>query len=89
MTITLKPEHERLVNLAMQRGNYENPDEVIGRALEMLNSEDQWLSDHRDEVAQKIERAFEQFERGEFFSAEQSRVDMQRRKVEWLANRKR
>jgi len=40
-----------------------------------------------DDIPQKIERAFEQFERGEFFSAEESRADMEKRKADWLAKR--
>ena len=54
----------------------------------MLRSEDTWLLDHKDEIAEKIDRAFGQFERGEFFSAEESRADMEKRKATWLAEQK-
>ena len=64
------------------------PDEVIARALEVLGEEDDWLHDHKGEITDKIERAFEQFERGEFFSAEESRADMERRKTAWLNEHK-
>jgi Arc/MetJ-type ribon-helix-helix transcriptional regulator len=84
MAITLRPEHEKLIAQAMQTGAYQNPDEVIERALETLNSEDEWLHDHKSEIAEKIERAFEQFEHGEFFSAEESQADMEKRKAAWL-----
>jgi len=84
MTITLRPEHEKLIAQAMQTGAYQNPDEVIGRALEILHSEDEWLHDHSAEIAEKVERAFGQFERGEFFSAEESQADMEKRKAAWL-----
>ena len=84
MPITLRPEHEELIAQALQTGAYRDPDDVIGRALEMLQSEDHWIDAHRDEIAGKIERAFAQFECGEFFSAEESRADMARRKAEWL-----
>ena len=87
--ITLRPEHEKLVAQAMQTGAYENPDEVIRRALEMLRSEDEWIRDHKQEIAEKIERAFGQFERGEFFSAEESLDDMEKRKAAWLIEHKR
>lgn len=83
MAITLRPEHERLVAKAMQTGAYRDPDDVIGRALEMLHSEAEWLQDHKEQIAAKIERAFGQFERGEFFSAEESRADMEKRKATW------
>jgi antitoxin ParD1/3/4 len=89
MSITLRPEHEKAVVQAIQSGAYENPDQVIERALEVLRFEDVWLHDHKEEVAEKIERAFGQFERGEFFSAEESRADMEKRKAAWLAEQKR
>ena len=88
MTITLRPEQETLVNQAIETGAYQNPHEVIERALEVLRSEDEWLQDHREEIAAKIDRAFEQFERGEFLSAVESRADMERRKAAWLRDRK-
>jgi putative addiction module CopG family antidote len=84
MSITLRPEHEELIAQAMQTGAYQNPHEVIGRALQILHSEDEWLHDHQAEITEKIERAFSQFERGEFFSAEVSRADMEKRKAAWL-----
>ena len=87
MTITLRPEHEKLIAQAMQTGAYQSPDEVIGRALRMLHSEEEWLLDHKAEIAAKIERAFEQFDRGEFFSAEESQADMERRKAAWFRER--
>ena len=89
MTITLRPEHEKVVTQAIQSGAYQNPDEVIERALEVLRSEDTWLLDHKDEIGEKIDRAFGQFEQGEFFSAEESRADMEKRKAGWLAEQQR
>jgi putative addiction module CopG family antidote len=89
MTITLRPEHEKVVTQAIQSGAYQSPEEVIERALEVLRSEETWLLDHKDEIAEKIDRAFGQSERGEFFSAEESRADMEKRKAAWLAEQKR
>ena len=34
-------------------------------------------------IPEKIDRAFAQFERGEYFSPEQSKAEMERRKAEW------
>jgi hypothetical protein len=47
------------------------------------------MQELKELIHDKIERAFEQFERGEFFSAEESRADMEKRKASWLADRKR
>jgi antitoxin ParD1/3/4 len=84
VTITLRPEHEKLIAQAIETGAYQNPDEVIGRALEILHSEDEWLHGLSAEIAETIDRAFGQFERGEFFSAEESQADMEKRKAAWL-----
>lgn len=59
-------------------------DNIIGRALEVLRAEDEWLYDQKDAISGKIDRAFGQFERGEFLSSSESRVDMAKRKKAWL-----
>lgn len=55
----------------------------------MLRAEDEWLCGHKDEIAEKIERAFGQFERGEFLSSTESQTDMAKRKADWLREQKR
>jgi Arc/MetJ-type ribon-helix-helix transcriptional regulator len=89
MSITLRPEHEDAVTRAIESGAYENPDQVIERALEVLRTEDGWLQDQKEQIAAKIDRALGDFERGEFFTEGESRADMQKRKATWLAQRKR
>jgi hypothetical protein len=54
----------------------------------MLHSEEEWLLDHKAEITEKIERAFGQFDRGEFFSAEESQADMEERKAAWFRKRR-
>jgi putative addiction module CopG family antidote len=88
MTITLRPENEKLIAQAMQTGAYQSPDEVIERALRMLHSEQEWLDCHKSEITEKIERAFAQFDRGEFLSAEESQADMEKRKAAWFRERR-
>jgi Arc/MetJ-type ribon-helix-helix transcriptional regulator len=56
MTITIRPKHERLIAEAIRSGRFQNPDDVIGRALETFQSEEDWLLENRDEIDQKIER---------------------------------
>ncbi len=87
MSITLRPDHERTIAEAIASGAYESADQVIDRALELLRSQDAWLEDERTEISEKIDRAFAQFERSEFFSAEESRVEMEKRKSSLLAER--
>ena len=85
--ITIRPEHEELISQVLHSGAYENADDVIGRALEVLRAEDGWLAENRTLIDEKITRARAQFERGEYFSATESRADMKARKAEWLRNR--
>ncbi len=89
MTITLRPDHEQLIAQAIESGTYQNPDQVIERALEVLRSEDEFVYVERDSIREKIERAFGQFERGEVLTAEESRADMEKRKAVWLSDQKR
>lgn len=84
MNITLRPEHEKAILQAIESGAYHSPDDVIARALDVLREEEDWLHENRDEIAAKIDRAFDQFERGEFFSSDESRADMEKRKAAWL-----
>ncbi len=87
MTVTIRPEDEQLIVRAIQTGAYKNPDDVIGRALQVLRSEEEWLSENQMAVSDKIERAFAQFERGEFLTPEQSKADMEQRKLQWMRDR--
>jgi len=84
MTVTIRPDDEQLIVEAIRTGAYRNPDEVIARALEVLRSDEEWLDESRSAIGEKIERAFEQFERGQAFSAEASKSDMEVRKAAWL-----
>ncbi len=50
---------------------------------------DEWPQDQKDEIAAKIDLAFQQFERGEGLSPEQVRAEMEKRKAHWLAEQAR
>lgn len=89
MSITLRPEHEKAVAAAIRSGAYQNADEVIERALEALRAEDELLHGQGDEISAKIDRALAQFERGEFFTPEESQADLEKRWAAWLADHKR
>ncbi|MGO4883984.1 MAG: type II toxin-antitoxin system ParD family antitoxin [Bryobacteraceae bacterium] len=87
MSIRLGPEHEQLIAQAIETGAYRTADEVIERALGMLRFEEEWLPDQKDEITEKIARAFGRFDRGEYFSAKESRDEMGRRKAAWFRER--
>jgi antitoxin ParD1/3/4 len=87
MTITLRPEHEQMISEALSSGAYQNPDEVIGRALELLALEDEWLRENREVVHAKIARGLAQLDRGEGIHGDVSRARLQKKKSAWLAQK--
>ncbi len=88
MTITLRPEHEKVISEAMKTGAYRDADEVISRALEALQIGEEWLRENKQQISNKIEAAFRQSEKGEYFTADQSRADMEDRKSKWKREHK-
>jgi antitoxin ParD1/3/4 len=81
MPITLRPEHEQLVDEALRSGSYQSHDEVIRRALELLRDRDAWLAESRA----KIEEGYLAAQRGELIESDQVRRRMEEKKRDWLA----
>ena len=88
MTITLRPDQEKLIAEAIQTGAYAGIEDVIDCALQNLWSEEEFLIAHKDEISAKIDSGLDDFEKGNYFTAEESREDMAKRKAEWLRNRR-
>lgn len=87
MTIDLKPEQQRVIDLAVQSGAYQNPDEVLDQAFEIireqLNLED-WMLGQREEVASHIAAGFAQAERGELIDGDEVLEILRKRRAERL-----
>jgi antitoxin ParD1/3/4 len=84
MTITLQPEHERLVAEALRSGAYRSSEEVIKQALELLCDRDSWLARSRA----KIDDGFAAAQRGELIDGDQVRAQMEQQKRRWLARQR-
>lgn len=68
MTIDLKPEQQRVIDLAIQSGAYRNPAEVLEQAFEIICEQlhfQEWIIEQREAVAAQIATGFAQAERGE------------------------
>lgn len=65
MTIELKPEQELRIVEAMRSGAYQNPDDVIDVALEILRERDAWLAVNREALDAQIHRGLDELNRGE------------------------
>jgi Arc/MetJ-type ribon-helix-helix transcriptional regulator len=68
MTIDLKPDQQRVLDLAIQSGAYRDPSEVIDQAFEIIREQlhlEDWMLEQREEVAARIATGFAQAQRGE------------------------
>src|SRR5260370_535014 len=67
MVIDLKPEQQRVIDLAVGSGAYQNPDEVLDQAFEIIREQldlEDWMREQREAVAAHIGKGFAQAERG-------------------------
>ena len=70
MNIRLKPEDEQFIQVQIAKGKYENPEEVISKALKLLEESEKDYQEWVKETRQKVEVAVEQLERGEGIDGE-------------------
>ncbi|MFM2380182.1 MAG: hypothetical protein RLZZ143_2763 [Cyanobacteriota bacterium] len=42
LKLTLKPEHQKLIEAKLNTGGYANPDEIIAEALQLLSKRDRY-----------------------------------------------
>lgn len=73
MAIDLKPEQQRVIDLAVGSGAYQSPDEVIDQALEIIREQlglEDWMLEQREAVAAHIAKGFAQAERGELIDGD-------------------
>ena len=87
VTIELKPEQQRVIDLAVGSGAYRNPGEVLDQAFaiirEQLELED-WMFEQRDALAAHIEKGFAQAERGELIDGDAAIAMLRQRRAERL-----
>jgi hypothetical protein len=73
MTIDLKPEQQRVIDMALESGANQNTDEVLDRAFEIIRDQldiDDWLFAERAAIAAHVGEGFAQAERGELVDPE-------------------
>jgi len=75
MTIELKPEHQRMIDLAIQSGAYQNSDEMLDQAFEIIREQlrlEDWMKEQRETLASQIAVGFAQAEHGELMDGEEA-----------------
>jgi hypothetical protein len=91
MTIDLKPEQQRVIDLAVKSGAYQNPGEVLDQAFEIIREQlelEDWMIGQREVVAAHIEKGFHQAERGELMDGDAAIEILRKRRAERLKSQK-
>jgi Arc/MetJ-type ribon-helix-helix transcriptional regulator len=90
MTIDLKPEQQRLIDLAVGSGAYRDPSEVLDQAFEIIREQlqlEDWMLEQRERLAAQIETGFAQAERGELTDGDVAIEKLRQRRSERLKPR--
>jgi Arc/MetJ-type ribon-helix-helix transcriptional regulator len=90
MTIDLKPDQQRVLDLAIQSGAYQNPGEVLDHAFEIIREQldlEDWMLGQREEVAAHIAAGFAQAERDELIDEDAAVKKLRQRRAERLKPR--
>jgi Arc/MetJ-type ribon-helix-helix transcriptional regulator len=85
MTIQLTPEDEKLIQERLHSGVFHRVQDVIHHALQVQEAEESWLALHKRGVAEKIERATQEFARGGGIPGSQVRQRLQEMKASRIA----
>jgi Arc/MetJ-type ribon-helix-helix transcriptional regulator len=87
MTIDLKPEQQRMIELAVRSGAYQSPGEVLDQAFEIIREQldlEDWMLGQREEVAAHIGAGFAQAERGELTDGDAAVEILRQRRAQRL-----
>jgi len=87
MSIDLKPEQQRVIDLAVRSGAYQNPGEVLDQAFEIIREQldlEDWMLQHREALGAHIEKGFAQAQRGELIDGAVAIETLRRRRAERL-----
>jgi len=87
MSIDLKPEQQRVIDLAVRSGAYQSPGEVLDQAFEIIREQldlEDWMFGQREAVAAHIETGFAQAVRGELIDGDAAVELLRQRRSERL-----
>jgi antitoxin ParD1/3/4 len=86
VTVELRPEIEAVIQKRLQSGAFSSAEEVIERALEFLNAEEDWLADSHAAISAQIQEGWDEAQRGELTDGD-VRLEMQQFKEDWKQRR--
>ena len=82
MAIQLSPDQEHRVAEALRSGLYSSSEDVIGRALEVLHAQDEWLTANRQALDAKTGAGIAELDRGEGIPEDELEASLQRLKAQ-------
>jgi Arc/MetJ-type ribon-helix-helix transcriptional regulator len=74
MSLALDPATEQRIQREIARGAYREPAELINRALDLLESQENWLLCNKDAIHQRLAESMAQAERGELHTPDEVRA---------------
>jgi Arc/MetJ-type ribon-helix-helix transcriptional regulator len=83
MQWNVPPDIESLINKRLSGGGYANAEDVIRRALEALDADENGAREEHLAWAAHIEEGYLQAERGELVEGTQARQEIQAMKNDW------
>jgi len=83
MQVKVPPDLETLINKRLSTGGYTSVEDVLRRALEAQDAEENWTDEERRGLAAHIEEGYRQAERGELIDGEQARREIETMKENW------
>ncbi|MGI8990193.1 MAG: ribbon-helix-helix domain-containing protein [Bryobacteraceae bacterium] len=83
MQLNVPPDLETLINKRLSSGGYASAEDVLRRALEAQEAEENWTAEERRTLSAHIEEGYLQAERGEFIDGAQARREIEAMKENW------
>ncbi len=83
MQLEISPDIEKLIKRRLSSGGYASVEEVLRRALEAQDAEENWTDDERRALLAHIEEGYLQAERGELIDGAQAASEIQTMKDGW------
>ena len=68
MNLALDDQTQLRIQREIDRGHFREPAEVIAHALDLLESQEDWLLRNREAISERLEESIAQAQRGEVFT---------------------
>jgi len=86
MQLTIPADLEALVQKRLASGAFTNAEDVLRRALEVLEEEESWSAEERQALDEKIDRALAQVKAGKTYGLDEARQRLAAMRDAHLAN---